>query len=193
MFGSTEIPDLIDDNNFTYKKRNYLISDITALDFTRQSTTSSFVFIPVHTSDYLDFTIYFINNEELRINQSIKGKNKVFLEFFKFIQEHSYKNRILKYITALEKDKYFVYNNVKFYENGNVEMLSTNKKFNINDKEVRFQYEPFNFTITPKQGFFEGIFSSKSINIEIKKDMDCFFTILSELYSLDLNKLLSQS
>ena len=116
MFGSTEIPDLIDDNNFTYKKRNYLISDITALDFTRQSSTSSFVFIPVHTSDYLDFTIYFINNEELRINQSIKGKNKVFLEFFKYIQEHSYKNRILKYITMLENDKYFVYNNVKFYK-----------------------------------------------------------------------------
>ena len=90
MFGSTEIPDLIDDNNFTYKKKNYLISDITALDFTRQSSTSSFVFIPVHTSDDLDFTIYFINNEKLRINQSIKGKNKVFLEFFKFIQEHSY-------------------------------------------------------------------------------------------------------
>ncbi len=187
MFGSTEIPDLIDDNNFTYKKRNYLISDITALRYRRESVKSSIYFIPVNTSDDLEFTIEFSNNEKLNIKESIKGENKVLLEFFDYIRENSFQNRILKYVTTLEKDKCFTYNNIFFHENGDI--VQNNKKFNIKENGVRFGYEPFTLTVVPKQGFFEGIFNNKKIQVEINNDMDCFMVLMNKLYSIDWSTL----
>ena len=46
MFGSTEIPEIIDEKRFKYASKEYTISDIIALDYSRESVTSSIYFIP---------------------------------------------------------------------------------------------------------------------------------------------------
>jgi hypothetical protein len=95
------------------------------------------------------------------------------------IRKHTLKTRISKYINSLEVNQYFIYDEKKFYANGNIE----SEEWSVNIKEAKpWLRRPFIiYHEVSKAGFFK---SGKAYIIKTFVDSDVFYFLLEKLYGI---------
>jgi hypothetical protein len=110
-----------------------------------------------------------------------KKQAETVIEKFQQLCTTTYRQRLMRYVDALEKNGFFMYDGKKIYRNGDV--VGDGWKFNFLTDRTEIHKAPFSVFHETKK---KGTFFTKTIKHDIHAiaDRDVFFSLLAHLYNL---------
>ena len=186
---------IIDDNGFYLKNEYYQFKDVTKISYYHEEIHKRVNFFVKAGIDHeVTVWIYLLNNSKpLRISSTaiistvgmpgFNGGGKTsdsLLSKFAILAKNTYEFRVKKYIDYIEKYNYFLYDNKKFYMNGDVEFKNIRANL-IHDKT--WGKAPFELYYENKT----GLFSKDRISVSTLEDRDIFELLISEIYKRNYN------